>query len=146
MQSACVNTLSIPTTSNVMKNLANLIEDAARNSAPVLLRGETGVGRGYVAEQIHAASGRNGSFVSYDASEAPPARVEHDLFGSDVASDANRQPGAVEKARGGTLLIEEIGDLPEGAQRRLVAALAAADVRLVATSSRDLGADFSQEL
>jgi transcriptional regulator with PAS, ATPase and Fis domain len=128
-----------PTMRQVERSLARL----ARGDVPILLVGETGTGKEYLARRIHDASGRGGGLVKTSLAGAPPSRVEHALFGADG------QPGAIERARGGTLFIDDISGLPPDTQAKLLWALTEhprlrtegdAAVRIVAGSLRDVAA------
>ena len=80
----------------------------------LLLVGETGVGKKTYARAVHHHSGRKGPFVALDCAALPAPRLEDELFG--VGGDAFG--GALASADGGTLLLDEIGELPESAQTR----------------------------
>lgn len=102
-----------------MRRVVALAREAARAEVPVLVHGERGAGKGALARAIHAWSGR-GSLVRVRRATAP---------GSE----------AYDAARTGTLMFDEIGDLPLGAQRELVRALADDhDARVIATTEVDL--------
>src|SRR2546426_511649 len=88
---------------------------------PVLLLGETGTGKGLFAELIHEASERRrGPFLEVNCGAIPDGLVEAELFGyargAFTGADARGKAGLVELAEGGTLLLDEIGDLPPGLQ------------------------------
>jgi hypothetical protein len=117
----------------------------AKSSIPILLRGETGTGKEYLARAIHRVSGRNGPFVTANLGAMSEDRVESLLFG-----DSDR-PGLFEKANDGTLLLDDLGELRPGVQNKLRSALAegratrvgeetvrAFDVRLIASTLQDL--------
>lgn len=139
--------------------MARLRRDAlalARTSLPILLLGETGTGKSALAERvIHPASGRKGPFVAVDLSAIPATLVAAELFGTarGAFSGAVDRAGVLEAADGGTLLLDEIGNLPLEAQRMLLLAIenrrvtrlgeATArplDVKLVAATNADLAA------
>ena len=139
--------------------MARLRRDAlvlARTSLPVLVLGETGTGKSALAEQvIHAASRRKGPFVTVDLSALPPSLVAAELWGTarGAFSGAVERRGRFEAAHGGTLLLDEIGNLPPEVQRMLLLALEAGritrlgeseprpvDVKLVAATHVDLAA------
>jgi DNA-binding NtrC family response regulator len=100
-------------------------------AVPVLLVGEPGAGKEAVAQELHRRSGR-GALVAVSCAAAS----EEALFGA---------AGALEAARGGTLLLDEVAELPIGLQARLSRALGdpvgAADLRVIATTARDLAAE-----
>jgi DNA-binding NtrC family response regulator len=139
--------------------MARLRRDAAalaRNSLPMLLLGETGTGKSALAERvIHPATGRKGPFVPVDLSAIPATLVAAELFGTarGAYSGAVDRAGVLEAAHGGTLLLDEIGNLPIEVQRMLLLALESGrvtrlgetrarevDVKLVAATNADLPA------
>jgi DNA-binding NtrC family response regulator len=139
--------------------LVRLRRDAialARTSLPMLLIGETGTGKSALAERvIHPATGRKGPFVAVDLSAIPATLVAAELFGSarGAFSGAVDRGGVLEAANGGTLLLDEIGNLPVEAQRMLLlavengrvtrlgeAAPRPVDFKLVAATNADLPA------
>jgi Nif-specific regulatory protein len=97
---------------------------AAQTDAQVLLRGETGTGKGLFARAIHVNSARQaGPFVTVDCTTLPAQLVESELFGHErgAFTGADRRvPGKVELAEGGTLFLDEIGDLPSDIQGKLL--------------------------
>jgi two-component system response regulator GlrR len=127
---------------------------AAATDSPVLLTGENGTGKELFARAIHAASARREKpFVAVTCRAAAEPSLEAEIFGhgSGAFFDATApNSGAFQSARGGTLLLHEIGNLPMGLQIALVNALqqqdrefeeeipARATVRVVCTTSRDL--------
>jgi DNA-binding NtrC family response regulator len=133
------------------------IAQAAVSDLPVLLQGETGTGKELAARALHATSGRaSGPFVVFDCAATPESLVEAELFGREkgayTGADATL-PGALERASGGTLFFDEIGELRRELQPRLLRALEArevrrlggsrevpVDVRIVAATNRDLRA------
>ena len=119
--------------SAAMRRIAKLAAVVARRDVTVLLVGETGTEKEQVAEAIVAASGRApGPFVRAYCAAFRAETAEADLLATDV--------GAIPRARGGTLLLDEVGELPAAVQARVLRALRArgADVRVIATSSVDL--------
>jgi transcriptional regulator of acetoin/glycerol metabolism len=128
----------------------------ATTSLPVLVLGETGTGKELVARSLHSLSGRSGPWVPVNCAALPQALVESLLFGHcrGAFSGAVRdEPGLVRSAAGGTLMLDEIGDLPLVAQGALLRVLqegevvpvgttrpVKVDVRVVAATHRDLGA------
>jgi transcriptional regulator with GAF, ATPase, and Fis domain len=120
--------------SDAWRNVLAQIELLAASDAPVLVQGEAGTGKEVVARRIHGGSRRaGGPFVVGDCAGQPPARVDEELFGS--ASG----PGRLAAAEHGTVFLDEVSALPQGAQARLLAWLRAraGDVRVVAATSRD---------
>jgi Nif-specific regulatory protein len=128
---------------------------AAQTDATVLLRGETGTGKGLFSRAIHVNSARQaGPFVVVDCTTLPSQLVESELFGHErgAFTGADRRvPGKVELAHGGTLFLDEIGDLPHDVQGKLLRILQdrtfervggrqtmTADVRVVCATHQDL--------
>jgi len=128
---------------------------AAGNVAPVLLTGENGTGKELFARAIHAASARRGkSFVAVNCRTFAEHMLEAELFGhasSDIGTAEKYESGAIHAARGGTLLLDEIGDLSIRLQVKLIDSLLKelipvddggrqthTDVRLICTTSCDL--------
>ena len=114
---------------------------AAASGLPVLIEGETGTGKELLAEGIHDASARaNGPFIVLDCASFPTREEDMDavLFGGQTGAQAPRL-GAIDAASGGTLLLDEVGELPLPAQARLLRVADRRDaVRFVATSSQNL--------
>ena len=103
-------------TSPAMKSVYERVQLAAQTDATVLLRGETGTGKGMFARAIHVNSKRQARpFVTVDCTTLPAQLVESELFGHErgAFTGADRRvPGKVEQAEGGTLFLDELGDLP----------------------------------
>jgi transcriptional regulator with GAF, ATPase, and Fis domain len=138
-----------------MRALYPLCERLAASNVPVLIEGETGTGKEVLSESLHEMSPRkNGPFVVFDCTAVPPNLVESALFGHERgsftgATEARR--GVFEEANGGTLLLDEIGDLELSLQAKLLRALERSevqrvgsnrwvrvDVRILAATRRDL--------
>ncbi|MNO32928.1 Propionate catabolism operon regulatory protein [compost metagenome] len=136
------------------QQLREELEQLAPRALPVLIRGETGTGKELLARQIHRASDRNGLFVSVNCGAISPTYADAELFGYSAGAhsgSASSRAGWFGSANGGTLYLDEIGDLPLPIQVKLLAALenhevtrvgapqpSPVDVRLVAASSIDL--------
>ena len=121
---------------------------------PVLLLGETGVGKNYIAKFIHHHSGRNGNFVVADAPTLQENLFESILFGhrKGAFTDAKfDKKGLVEEANGGTLLFDEVSEIPVSLQAKFLRFIESkkylalgesfereADVRIIAASNKDL--------
>ena len=110
--------------SEVMARVYQRVRQAAQTDAAVLLVGETGTGKGLLARAVHDNSARAaGPFVVIDCTTLPSELVESELFGHErgAFTGADRmQRGKVEQADGGTLFIDEVGDLPLPAQAKLL--------------------------
>jgi DNA-binding NtrC family response regulator len=130
------------------------LREAAATDLPVLLVGELGTGRRLAARTLHHLSPRSSErYVHFDCSAAHPARVDRELFGGLPAKALEPRPtGRCERAQGGTLLLEDVDDLPATTQTRLLGCISTAelsdpgvtapiplDVRWVAATQRDLG-------
>jgi two-component system, NtrC family, nitrogen regulation response regulator NtrX len=108
--------------SRLIQSLREHCERVAPHDTPVLITGESGAGREAFANFIHSLSPRSrGPFVRLVASALPDEHAEAALFGRVV--DGGVEPGYLERARGGTLFINELSDLGRGAQRLLHGAL-----------------------
>ncbi|MDR2030474.1 MAG: sigma-54 dependent transcriptional regulator [Puniceicoccales bacterium] len=141
--------------SPAMGRVLGLVERVARSDATVLIMGETGTGKELIAREIHGRSGRaRGPFLAINGAALPREMVESALFGHErgAFTDANRRHiGYLERAAGGTLLLDEVGELPIETQVKLLRVLEnrsyerlggsetlAMDVRILAATNRDL--------
>ncbi len=132
-----------------------LLERVAPTESTVLLTGESGTGKELFARAIHAVSPRrSGPFVAVNCAAIPEALLENELFGHEKGAFTGahrRQSGRFEQARGGTLLLDEIGELGAGVQSKVLRVLEErtfervggsqtlkADVRLIAATNRGL--------
>lgn len=108
--------------------------------SPVWIRGESGTGKERVARALHdAGSRREGSFVALNCAALPAELAEAELFGSErgAFTGAQRRAGAFEQADGGTLLLDEVGELSPQVQAKLLRVLETGEVRRVgATTTR----------
>jgi len=113
----------IITNNNKMLSLFKYIETIASTSQPVLITGETGVGKEMVARAIHTVSGFSGSFTAVNVAGLDDHAFSDTLFGhvkgAFTGADKDRS-GLVEQAAGGTLLLDEIGDLGKSSQVKLL--------------------------
>ena len=138
-----------------MRRLFGLLRDIAQSDTTVLIEGETGTGKELIAEEIHRHSRRaNGPFVVFDCGAVPRELIESTLFGhvkgAFTGAIADRR-GAFAEAHGGTIFLDEIGELALDLQPALLRALdkravrrvganayEQVDVRVVAATNRDL--------
>ncbi|MGE3766812.1 MAG: sigma 54-interacting transcriptional regulator, partial [Kofleriaceae bacterium] len=121
--------------SGVMRALFAKAMRIAASDATVLIDGETGTGKGVLAQAIHDASPRrSGPFLVLDCGAIPATLIESELFGHEKGAftGADRaRPGLFEAARGGTVFLDEIGELPATLQPRLLRALEERAVRRI---------------
>jgi two-component system response regulator FlrC len=140
-----------------MQDVLSAVEDVARAGTTVLLLGESGTGKEVFARYIHALSPRsNGAWVAVNCAALPGELLESELFGHERGSftgAAERRIGRIEQADHGTLLLDEISEMPLPLQAKLLRVLQEreldrvggarpipVDVRVLATSNRDLAA------
>ncbi|CAM5180714.1 Two-component system, NtrC family, nitrogen regulation response regulator NtrX OS=Bosea thiooxidans OX=53254 GN=SAMN05660750_01300 PE=4 SV=1 [Bosea thiooxidans] len=136
----------------VVNQLRQTIERVAPTNARVLITGEPGCGKELAARTMHEASTRSNSpFVVINAATITPETMEEELFGVEGGDGRSRRIGALEEAHGGSLYIDEIGDMPRETQNRILRVLVDqnfqrvggatrvhVDVRIISSSSRDL--------
>jgi two-component system response regulator GlrR len=151
-----------------MRELFADLSRIAESDISLLIEGETGTGKELVAESVHNASHRaDGPFVVFDCSAVAPTLAESELFGHEkgafTGAVSNRQ-GVFEQASGGTIFLDELGELPRELQPKLLRVLEKRevrrvggsraipiDVRLLSATNRNLRAevkrgDFRQDL
>ncbi|MCB1162081.1 MAG: sigma-54 dependent transcriptional regulator [Candidatus Krumholzibacteriia bacterium] len=143
--------------SPVMRRLRETVARSAASEARVLVTGENGTGKELVARALHAGSARRARpFVKVNCAAIPGELLESELFGHEKGAFTGavaRRRGKFERAQGGTLLLDEIGDLAAGTQAKLLRVLeegelerlggeqpVALDVRVLASTNRDLEA------
>ena len=137
-----------------------LMERAAASDVTVLLEGETGTGKSQAAESIHRQSARRDHpFLVVDCGALPPNILESELFGHEKGAFTGamtRRVGVFEEARGGTVFLDEVGELPLELQPKLLRVLEAreirrlgsntqtpVDVRIITATNRDLRAEVN---
>ena len=107
-----------------MLRTCRTIEKVANTNATVLLLGESGTGKEVLARGLHEASSRKGErFVAINCAAIPENLLESELFGYEKGAftgAAKTTPGKIETANGGTLMLDEIGDLPHALQAKLL--------------------------
>ena len=138
-----------------MRRLFAMMQRIAAADSTLLIEGETGTGKGIIAEAIHGASARaGGPFVVVDCASIPPSLIEAELFGHTRGAFTGAgaaRAGAFESAAGGTVFLDEIGELPLDMQPKLLRALEERiikrvgsvdplqlDVRVIAATNRNL--------
>ena len=150
-----VNDRAMIGSSEPMQRVYTLIDQVAPTNTTILITGESGTGKEVAARAIHRASGRRDKpFVSLNCAAIPEGRMESEMFGHErgafTGADCQRK-GKFELADGGTLLLDELGDLPGPLQAKLLRVLQESrfervggsktigvDVRVLACTSKDL--------
>lgn len=143
-----------------MLRISRLMERVATVDATVLLLGESGTGKEVLAQGLHQASGRSGRFVPINCAAIPEALLESELFGYErgaFTGATKTTPGKIESATNGTLMLDEIGDLPMSLQAKLLRFLQQrtieriggrqeipVDVRVVGATHQDLKTMISE--
>jgi len=138
-----------------VQEILNILPDVAESESTVLITGESGTGKELLARAIHELSPRReGPYVRVNCAAIPETLLESELFGyvRGAFTDARRdKPGRFTLAQGGTILLDEVGEVPLGMQAKLLRVLQEreyeplggtrtlkADVRVIATTNRDL--------
>ncbi len=148
---------SIVGKSEAMRAVMTQVRKVARTDSTVLLLGESGTGKELVAHSVYEHSGRHDKpFIRLNCAAIPEGLLESELFGHEKGAFTGahaRKPGKFELAHGGTIFLDEVGDLPAGTQAKLLrvlqegeyervggTAVLKADVRVVAATNKDLAA------
>ncbi len=129
--------------SDVMRAVQRSIQSVASRRHTVVITGQTGTGKEVVARMIHDRSGRSGPFVAVNCSTFTEALLPSELFGhvrGAFTGAVAEHPGLFRAARGGTLLLDELADIPMSVQSSLLRVLEAQEVRPVG-GTRDVGID-----
>lgn len=124
--------------SGKMNEVFSLIESVATTDATVLIRGESGVGKELVADAIHYSSARkNKPFIKVNCAALPESLIESELFGHEKGSftGANAQRiGRFEAANGGTIFLDEFGDIPASTQVKLLRVLQEREIERIGST------------
>ncbi len=149
--------------STIMKKILNNLDKIAQSNASVFIHGESGTGKEVVAQIIHAASMRASQpFIKVNCAAIPETLLESEFFGHEKGAFTgahSRRLGRFELADKGTLLLDEITEIPLNIQAKLLRAVqeqefervggqdsVIVDVRLIATSNRDMLAAIGQKI
>jgi two-component system nitrogen regulation response regulator NtrX len=142
--------------SGAILHLRQTIDKVAPTNSRILIVGPSGAGKELTARTIHAMSSRaNSPFVVLNAAAITPERMELELFGTEQLNGQGRKIGALEEAHGGTLFIDEIGDLPRETQNKIMRVLVdqtfqraggtakiEVNVRIITSTARNLEAEI----
>ena len=145
--------------SAVTRQLKQTIEKVAPTNSRVLIMGPLGSGKELVARNLHSCSQRASQpFIILNAATMAPERMEQELFGTEEGPGNVQKVGALEEAHGGTLLIDEVSDMPMETQGKILRVLVdqtfqrvggdkrvKVDVRIVSSSSRNLEQAIKEE-
>jgi DNA-binding NtrC family response regulator len=149
--------------SEPMRRVFGQVEKVSQTNVTVLVRGESGTGKELVAREIHRRSARSdGPFVVMNCAAVPETLVESELFGHEKGAFTGadeRRTGKFRAADGGTLLLDEIGDMSAGTQAKVLRVLQESafeplgssrlvhvDVRLISATNRDLEAEIERDV
>jgi two-component system nitrogen regulation response regulator NtrX len=142
--------------SAAITQLRGMIDKIAQTNSRVLISGPAGAGKELVARLVHDSSPRAGAaFIAINAASIEPERMESEIFGEEGPDGRPRKIGVLEQAHAGTLLFDEIGDMPPATQNKLLRVLidqrfqrlggtanVQVNVRVISSTSRDLRADI----
>ena len=146
-----------------MRRVADLIQKVTATDVTVLIRGESGTGKELVSRAIHdqSAARRRGNFVAMNCAALPSELIESELFGHEKGAftgAATQRKGKFELADGGTILLDEVGDMSLGTQAKLLRVLEErtverlggqqpipVDVRVISATNKDLSAAVAAE-
>jgi two-component system nitrogen regulation response regulator NtrX len=144
--------------SAAMNHLRSMIEKIAPTNSRIMISGASGAGKELVARTLHELSGRKqGPFVVLNAATITPDHMEHELFGTEPSNGAARKVGAMEEAHGGTLYLDEVGDMPRETQNKILRVLVDqtflrvgganrvnVDIRIISSTGRDLEREIAE--
>ena len=150
-------TLELIGNSAPMRDVRQAVERAAPTNSRIIISGPPGAGKEVIARMIHARSRRaDGSFAAINCAAMHPDRMETELFGTEGDGTNARKIGMFERAHEGTLLLDEIGDMPLETQGKIVRVLqdqifervggssrVEVDVRVIASTTKDLTAEIN---
>lgn len=159
MIAKCYSCPDIVGESNAMRMVRELIAKVSRNESPVIILGESGTGKELVASAIHYQSPRRDKpFIKVNCSAFPESLIESELFGYEKGAftgAVKRKPGRFELADGGSIFLDEIGELPTSIQVKLLRVLQdgtferlggtetlKVDVRVISATNRNLEDDL----
>lgn len=142
--------------STVANQLRTQIERVSPTNSRIMISGASGSGKELAARMIHKLSNRSGGpFVVINAAAITPDAMEIALFGTEQQGDQARKIGALEEAHGGTLYLDEVGDMPRETQNKILRVLVdqsftrvggatrvQVDVRIISSTARDLKRDI----
>jgi DNA-binding NtrC family response regulator len=145
-----------------MESVKKLVQDVARTTATVLLHGESGTGKELIARMVHLVSPRKAApFIPLNCAAIPENLLESELFGHEKGAftgAVQARRGKFELAQGGTIFLDEIGEMPALLQAKLLRVLQErvfervggslqikADVRVIAASNRDLASEVTEK-
>jgi len=136
-----------------------MIHRAAPSAGRILISGENGTGKELVAREIHKQSGRSGNFVQLNCAALPKELIESELFGYEKGAFTGahkRKIGLIEEAEGGTLLLDEVGDMAAETQAKVLRVLQESeftrvgatksqkfDVRIISATNKNLQAEIA---
>jgi two-component system nitrogen regulation response regulator NtrX len=143
--------------SSAMAQLANSVDKVAATNSRIMISGPPGSGKDLVARLIHDRSQRaSGPFVVINTASLDPERIEAELFGEETGNGKAPKIGLFEQAHAGTVLLDEISDMPLAVQSRILRVLVdqrfkrrngqddvSVDVRVISTTARDLRAEIA---
>ena len=157
----CPNSTDIIGSSPAIEHVRRLIDKVAPSDARVLITGENGTGKELVAKWLHCKSARaDAPFIEVNCAAIPSELIESELFGHErgaFTSAIKQRKGKFEQANGGTLFMDEIGDMSLSAQAKVLRALqenkisrvgsdkdVTVDVRVVAATNKDIRAEIAR--
>ncbi|MEX0694747.1 MAG: sigma-54 dependent transcriptional regulator [Rhodospirillales bacterium] len=151
-------TLDLLGHSGAMKDVRQAIDRASPTNSRIIISGPPGAGKEVVARLIHAQSRRSdGPFAVVNCAAMHPDRMETELFGTESSAPGSRKIGMFERAHRGTLLLDEIGDMPLETQGKIIRVLqeqifervggsaqVQVDVRVIASTTKDLTNEINE--